>query len=81
MTFTLNAVEIRHVTPAPDRSPASAPQTATLAPVPPRAAVAILGTMILLILMLTAILVDTTWVNPASASQAPPSDPGVIAQR
>lgn len=69
------------MTPAPDRSPATSPATSAVAPVPPRAAVVILGTMILLILMLAAILVDTTWLNPASASQASPSDPGVIAQR
>jgi hypothetical protein len=81
MTTTLNPVETRNVTPAPDRSTHPGPATATAAPVPPRAAVAILGTMILLILMLTAILVDTTWVNPASASQGPPAEPGAIAQR
>lgn len=81
MTMTLNAVETRPVTPAPDRSATAPASTTAIAPVPPQAAVAILGTMILLILMLTAILVDTTWVNPASASQAPPAEPGAIARR
>ena len=42
-----------------------------LTPVPPRAAIAILGSMILLIVGLVAILVQTTWVNPASATEVP----------
>jgi hypothetical protein len=44
---------------------------AAVAPVPERAAIAILGSMILLIVALTVILVQTTWVNPASATEAP----------
>lgn len=44
---------------------------AALTPVPQRAAIAILGSMILLIVGLVAILVQTTWVNPASASEVP----------
>ena len=52
------------------------PATAVaVAPVPERAAAAILGSMILLILLLVAILVQTTWVDPASASDAPPAQP------
>jgi hypothetical protein len=47
---------------------------AAVAPVPERAAAAILGSMILLILLLVAILVRTTWVDPASASDAPPAE-------
>jgi hypothetical protein len=61
----------------------SAPPKATavtVAPVPERAAAAILGTMILLILLLVAILVRTTWVDPASASDAPPAESAGYAQ-
>jgi hypothetical protein len=57
---------------------ASATPTATaaaIAPVPERAAAAILGSMIFLILLLTAILVQTTWVDPVSASDLPPAEP------
>ena len=49
----------------------SAPSAAAVAPVPERAAIAILGSMILLILALTAVLVQTTWVDPASATDVP----------
>ena len=42
-----------------------------LTPVPQRAAIAILGSMILLIAGLVVILVQTTWANPASATEAP----------
>jgi hypothetical protein len=48
---------------------------AALTPVPERAAAAILGSMIALILLLMAILAQTTWVNPARATDAPPADP------
>lgn len=61
----------------------SATPTATAAaptPVPERAAAAILGSMIALILLLMAILVQTTWVNPASASDTPPAEPAGYAQ-
>ncbi len=50
-------------------SAASAPATAA-APVPPRAAVAILGSMIFLILALMAVLVQTTWDERPSAPEA-----------
>jgi hypothetical protein len=53
----------------------------TLSPVPERAAAAILGTMITLILLLTAILVRTTWVDPVSATDAPPVETAGFAQR
>jgi hypothetical protein len=62
----------------------SATPTATAAsvtPVPERAAAAILGSMIFLILLLIAILVQTTWVDPASASDTPPAEPAGYAQR
>jgi hypothetical protein len=65
---------------APDPSTAALP-TRALAPVPPRAAAAILGTMVLLIMLLTAILIDTTWVNPVSATEAPTATPSTVAHR
>jgi hypothetical protein len=62
----------------------SAAPTAIATPVTPavpeRAAAAILGSMIALILLLMAILVQTTWVDPASASDAPPAEPAGYAQ-
>jgi hypothetical protein len=62
----------------------SAAPTTTAAPVTPavpeRAAAAILGSMIALILLLMAILVQTTWVDPASASDLPPAEPAGYAQ-
>jgi hypothetical protein len=54
---------------------------AALTPVPQGAAAAILGSMIFLILLLMAILVQTTWVNPASATNAPPVEPAGYAHR
>ena len=51
------------------------------APVPERAAAAILGTMVALILLLMAILVQTTWVDPVSATDAPPVETAGYAQR
>ena len=37
--------------------------------------------MITLIVLLTAILIDTTWVNPASATESPVVQPSTVAQR
>jgi hypothetical protein len=54
---------------------------AAVAPVPERAAIAILGSMILLIVALTVILVQTTWVNPANASEIPPAPAEQLAGR
>jgi hypothetical protein len=51
------------------------------APVPERAAAAILGSMIALILVLMAILVQTTWVDPASAADVPTVETSGYAQR
>ena len=65
---------------APEPSTAALP-TQALAPVPPRAAAAILGTMVLLIVLLTAILIDTTWVNPVSATASPTAAPSTVAHR
>jgi hypothetical protein len=47
---------------------------AAVAPVPERAAAAILGSMIALMLMLMGILVQTTWVDPASAAEVAPAE-------
>jgi hypothetical protein len=55
--------------------------TAVSAPVPERAAAAILGSMIGLILVLMALLVQTTWVDPASASDTPPTEAADYARR
>ena len=49
----------------------SAAPAAAVTPVPQRAAIAILGSMIFLILALLAILVQTTWGTPASATEPP----------
>jgi hypothetical protein len=54
---------------------------AAAAPVPERAAIAILGSMILLIVALTVILVQTTWVDPASATEAPAAESEYLARR
>ncbi|HEU4473558.1 MAG TPA: hypothetical protein VFR72_01910 [Gemmatimonadales bacterium] len=51
-----------------------------MTPVPERAAAAILGSMIVMILLLVAILVQTTWVDPASASDTLPAPPAGYAQ-
>jgi hypothetical protein len=58
----------------------NASPTAVVTPVPERAAAAILGSMIFLILLLVAILVRTTWVDPASASDTPPAQPAGYAR-
>jgi hypothetical protein len=65
---------------APEPASAALPAQ-PLAPVPPRAAAVILGTMITLIVLLTAILIDTTWVNPASATESTVIQPSTVAQR
>jgi hypothetical protein len=62
--------------PAPTSSPAS--------PAPPlseRTAFAVLGSMLFLILALTILLVQTTWVDAASAAEPPVADGGSLAQR
>lgn len=50
---------------------AAAPEVVPVLPLPERAAAAILGSMILLIVALTFVLVQITWVNPVSASESP----------
>jgi hypothetical protein len=52
-----------------------------MTPVPPRAAAAILGTMVLLIVLLTAILIETTWVDPASATESTAAPATTVAHR
>ena len=59
-------------------SPAAAPSSSTEFG---RAAMAILAAMVLLIVALTGILVETTWREPASASETVPNDPGSFARR
>jgi hypothetical protein len=46
-----------------------------------RAAYAVLGSMVLLIVALVVLLIQTTWVDPASATEAPPvaADGGSLA--
>ena len=70
----------------PATTVASAPTSAATPPVAPvseRAAFAVLGSMILLIVALVVLLVQTTWVDPASATEAPPiaADGGSFALR
>ena len=65
---------------APEPSTAALP-TQALTPVPPRAAAAILGTMVLLIVLLTAILIETTWVDPASATESTAAPATTVAHR
>lgn len=55
---------------SPNSTAASAVAPA-VAPVPGRAAAVILGSMVVMILALTAILVQTTWVDPVVASEPP----------
>lgn len=51
-------------------------------PVSERTAAAVLGSMLFLIVMLTFLLVQTTWVDAASATGAPvAADGGSLAQR
>jgi hypothetical protein len=42
-------------------------------PVFGRAAIAVLGSMLFLIVALTILLVQTTWVHPVSATENPPA--------
>jgi hypothetical protein len=52
----------------------NAPTTiADASPVFGRTALAVLGSMLFLIVALTVLLVQTTWVSPASASDTPPA--------
>lgn len=62
---------------APDTS---APPTPA-APVSERTAFAVLGSMVLLIMALTVLLIQTTWVDSASAAEPPAADGTSLAQR
>jgi hypothetical protein len=57
------------------------PSPTAIAPVPERAAAAILGSMIAMILVLVAILVQTTWMEPATAADIPAVETAGYAQR
>jgi hypothetical protein len=59
----------------------SATSTTAVAPVPARAAFAILGSMIFLIVALMAVLVQTTWVERASATETPTVESESLARR
>ena len=66
---------------AQSSEPASTPATPA-APVSERTAFAVLGSMLFLILALTLLLVQTTWVDSASAAEPPPAaDGSSLAQR
>ncbi|HEY8257372.1 MAG TPA: hypothetical protein VIG08_06920 [Gemmatimonadales bacterium] len=51
------------------------PTGATVQPTPVsgRAALVVLGSMIFLIIALTILLVQSTWVHPANAAESPPA--------
>jgi hypothetical protein len=51
------------------------------APVSERTAFAVLGSMILMIVALTVLLIQTTWVDAASAAEPPAADGTSLAQR
>ena len=55
--------------------------TAPSAPVSERTAAAVLGSMVLLIVALTVLLIQTTWVDSASAAEPPAADGASLAQR
>lgn len=62
-------------------APVSTP-AAPAAPVSERTAFAVLGSMLFLILALTLLLVQTTWIDSASAAEPPPAaDGSSLAQR
>ncbi len=58
--------------PADRRSPAPLAASSPVSPVSERTAFAVLGSMVFLIVALTLLLIQTTWVDPASATEAPP---------
>jgi hypothetical protein len=62
---------------APDSSASAVPT----APVSERTAFAVLGSMVLLIVALTVLLIQTTWVDSASAAEPPAADGTSLAQR
>jgi hypothetical protein len=65
-----------------DPATAGATPTVPPAPVSERTAFAVLGSMLFLIVALTLLLIQTTWVDPASAAEAPvAADEGNLARR
>ena len=64
-------------------SSAAAPLStaASTSPVSERTAFAVLGSMVLLIVALTVLLIQTTWVDSASAAEPPAADGTSLAQR
>ena len=60
-----------HSVSAPTGSTSST-AAAPAAPVSERTAFAVLGSMVILIVALMVLLAQTTWVDPASATEAPP---------
>ncbi|MEO7475426.1 MAG: hypothetical protein ABIY46_08825 [Gemmatimonadales bacterium] len=57
---------------SPDSSAPASAAAATTSAMSERTAFAVLGSMVLLIVALTFLLMQTTWVDPASATEAPP---------
>jgi hypothetical protein len=65
-----------------DLGSAATGTTAESSPVSGRALLAVLGSMIFLIVALTVLLVQSTWVHPVSAAESPPAlDQGGLGSR
>ncbi|MGH7499935.1 MAG: hypothetical protein ACREL3_13925 [Gemmatimonadales bacterium] len=65
-----------------DLGSAAPSTTVPISPAFGRAALVILGAMVFLIVALTILLVQSTWVNPASATEAPTAlDQGGLGSR
>jgi hypothetical protein len=65
-----------------DPAASAASPTTPPAPVSERTAFAVLGSMLILIAALTLLLIQTTWIDPASAAETPAAaDGGSLAQR
>ena len=62
-------------------APDSSAPPAQAAPLSERTAFAVLGSMVLLIVALTVLLIQTTWVDSASAAEPPAADGTSLAQR
>jgi len=66
---------------ADSAAPAAPASAASPAAVSERTAFAVLGSMILMIVALTVLLIQTTWVDAASAADPPAADGTSLAQR
>jgi hypothetical protein len=66
-----------------DSSPpaAASPNPGPTAPLSERTAMAVLGSMLVLIVALTLLLIQTTWVDAISAAEPPATADGSLAQR